>query len=157
MQASMAVLPSPIVLEFVGQLIQASAPTSDLYEPAAQASHVSAGSVISPVCPGSHRQSVSAVLSVPAVVAFVGHAVQVADPALSLYCPTAHASHVSAGAAIVPEKPASHSQSVTAVLPVPAVFALAVHAVHASGPRVSLYSPTSHVVHSSAGAWMSPV
>ena len=94
--------------------------------------HVSVGAAMVPKFPGVHRQSVTPVLAVAAVLERNGHAVHVAEPATSLYSPNAHSAQVSAGAVIVPEKPASHSQSVTAVLPVPAVLALAVHAVHAS-------------------------
>ena len=95
---------------------------------------------MSPVCPASHRQSVTAVLPVLSVVALAVQPVHV-GPGPALYWPISHAVQLLPGSANPPENPALHWQSDLASLPVPDVSESSGQLVHAAEPRAALYSP----------------
>ena len=132
-------------------------PTSPLYCPTSHSSQVSSGSVIVPANPALHSQSPGLVLPASAVPESSGHEVHASSPRASLYSPTSHALHVSAGAWMSPVYPALHSQSVTSSLPAPAVDESAGQGVHSSSPTVALYVSASQASHVSAGAVIVPV
>ena len=92
----------PSVDESAGQSSHVSVPTAALYVSAAQASHSSAGAVIVPWWPASHRQSATAVVAVSAVVASAGQSMQLASCSAPRYCPVSQALQLLPGAVMRP-------------------------------------------------------
>jgi hypothetical protein len=103
------------VFELAGHGVHEALSTPSAYCPAGHCVHLSVGSLIVPLEPAEHWQSVTDLLEVATVVEPSGHGVHGVTSVCALYCPISHAVHVSDGAAIVPAHPAWHTQSDAAV------------------------------------------
>ena len=132
------------VAEFVpaGHVEHSPAPVVALNVPSLHALHCNPSEAA--VYPTTHWQSVNS--SPPsAELVCEGHTAQLPDPAATLYVPASQAVH--ATPSDVPLYPAKHLQSINALLP-DAELVPDGHAEHCPAPVASLYSPTTHAVHS---------